>query len=98
MIIVAGYVIAAPDTIEEMLRISLEHVHRSRAEPGCVEHGVYVDAENKLKLHFYERWTDEAALKSHFAVPQSGAFAKRLRILAADRGAMHVYAASELAG
>ena len=94
MIVVAGFAIASPESFEEMRRISLEHVHRSRAEPGCIEHGVYVDAENPLKLHFFERWADVAAIKAHFAVPQSRAFAKQLRALAADAGAMHVLEAA----
>ncbi|MEJ1969553.1 MAG: putative quinol monooxygenase [Rhizomicrobium sp.] len=94
MIVVAGYVIASEVNRAEMLRISLEHVHRSRAEPGCIEHGVYVDAENPLKLHFFERWADAAAIKAHFAVPESRAFAKQLRALAADPGAMHVFEAA----
>ncbi|HJW41569.1 MAG TPA: putative quinol monooxygenase [Rhizomicrobium sp.] len=93
MIIVAGHVTASPATLDEMLRISLEHVRRSRAEPGCIEHGVYVDAENPLKLHFFERWADEAAIRAHFAVPESRAFAKKLRTLAADPGKMHVLSA-----
>ena len=90
MIVVAGFAIASPETFDEMRRISLEHVHRSRAEPGCIEHGVYIDAENPLKLHFYERWADADAIRAHFAVPESRAFAKRLRALAADAGAMQV--------
>jgi len=93
MIIVAGYVVASETNRAEMLRISLEHVHRSRLEPGCVEHGVYVDAEKPLKLHFSERWTDLAAIKAHFAGPESRAFAKQLRALAADPGQMHGYEA-----
>ena len=96
MIVVAGHVIASEANRAEMLRISLEHVHRSRAEPGCIEHGVYVDAENPLKLHFFERWADEAAIRAHFAVPESRAFAKRLRALAADPGEMHVLDANRL--
>ena len=96
MILVAGHVIASEANRAEMLRIALEHVHRSRAEPGCIEHGVYVDAENPLKLHFFERWADEAAIRAHFAVPESRAFAKRLRALAADPGAMHVFEANRL--
>ena len=93
MIIVTGYAIARTENRDEMLRLSLEHVQRSRLEPGCIEHGVYVDAENPLKLHFYERWADLAAIKAHFAVPESRAFAKQLRALAADPGQMHVYEA-----
>jgi len=93
MIIVAGYVIASEANRVEMLRIALEHVHRSRLEPGCIEHGVYADAENPLKLHFYERWADADAIRQHFAVPASRAFAKQLRTLAADPGRMHVFEA-----
>jgi quinol monooxygenase YgiN len=94
MIIVTGYVIASPANREEMLRISLEHVHRSRLEPGCIAHGVYVDAENPLKLHFYEEWADEAAIRQHFAVPESRAFAKALRSMATDAGRMTLYDAT----
>jgi quinol monooxygenase YgiN len=93
MIIVTGHVIASEATRAEMLRIALEHVHRSRAEPGCIEHGVYVDAENPMNLHFFERWADLDAIRAHFAVPESRAFAKQLRSLAADPGKMYVYEA-----
>ena len=95
MIVVTGSATASPESFEEMRRISLAHVHRSRAEPGCLEHGVYVDAENPLRLHFFERWADAAALKAHFAVPESRDFARRLRALAADPGAMAVYEAAK---
>jgi len=95
MILVTGHVFASEATRDEMHRISLEHVHRSRGEPGCIEHGVYVDAENPLKLHFFERWADEAALRAHFAVPESRAFAKRLRALAADPARCPCSAAGE---
>jgi quinol monooxygenase YgiN len=97
MIVVAGYVIASPESRAEMLRIGLEHVHRSRLEPGCIEHGIYADAENPLKLHFFERWADLAAIKAHFAVPESRAFAKAIRTLAADPGKMHVLEAARAA-
>ncbi len=55
MILVTGAVTAKPDTFDEMLRVSREHVHRSRKEPGCASHDVSVDAHNPLKLHFIER-------------------------------------------
>src|ERR1700750_2495605 len=92
MIVVAGYVIATEENRAEMLRIGLEHTRRSRKERGCIEHGVYVGAENPLKLHFFERWADEAAIKQHFAVPESRTFAKAIRKMAADPGKMHVLA------
>jgi quinol monooxygenase YgiN len=93
MIVVAGYVIASEAARPEMLRLSLEHVERSRKEEGCLEHGVYIDAQNPLKLHFYERWADQAAIVKHFAVPESRAFARQLRALAADPGRMEVLTA-----
>lgn len=95
MIVVTGSATASPQSFDEMRRISIEHVHRSRAEPGCMEHGVYVDAENPLRLHFFERWADADALRAHFAVAESRAFAKRLRALAADPGDMTVYEATK---
>ncbi|HEY2034773.1 MAG TPA: putative quinol monooxygenase [Rhizomicrobium sp.] len=96
MILVTGKVTATPDTIAEMLRVSTEHVHRSRAEPGCVSHHVSVDADDPLALHFIERWEDAAALKTHFRVKESRAMWKRLQELAADPGAMQIYEASEI--
>lgn len=96
MILVTGSVTAKSDTIAEMTRASLEHVHRSRREPGCISHDVSVDADNPLKLHFIERWQDEAALKTHFAVKESRVFWRTLQSLAADPGAMHIYQTSEI--
>ena len=45
MIIVTGDLVASATAFEELRRISLEHVHRSRAEPGCLHHSVQVDCE-----------------------------------------------------
>jgi quinol monooxygenase YgiN len=96
MVIVSGDVTARADARAEMLRASLEHVHRSRLEPGCISHDVSVDAENPLRLMFFERWQDEAALKAHFAVPASRDFWKLLQQLAAAPGAMHIHDAREI--
>ncbi|MEI9929930.1 MAG: putative quinol monooxygenase [Rhizomicrobium sp.] len=96
MILVIGIVTASPDTIEEMLKVSTEHVHRSRSEPGCISHHVSIDADDPLTLHFTERWESVAALRTHFRVPESRAMWKRLQELAAHPGAMHLYEASEI--
>jgi quinol monooxygenase YgiN len=96
MILVTGDVTARPDSIAQMLRVALEHVHRSRGEPGCISHDVAVDPENRLRLLFTERWADAAALKAHFRVPESRAMWKTLQSLAADPGAMRIYDASEI--
>lgn len=96
MILVTGAVTATPDTFDEMLGVSREHVHRSRQEPGCISHDVSIDADNPLRLHFIERWESAEALKTHFAVPESRAFWKRLQELAADPGGMAVYDANKI--
>ena len=82
--------------IAEALRISLEHVARSRAEPGCLAHAVHQDAENLQRLVFVEQWSDQAALAEHFKVPASRQFVKALAQLAAQPPAMSIYAAEQL--
>ena len=84
MIIVTGAVIARQETREALLAASLAHVRRSRAEPGCISHGVYIDAEAPLRLFFFEQWADRAALKTHFAAPGSAEFMGKVRALAAS--------------
>ena len=74
MLIVVGSVRARPDTLDRLLALSLEHVRRSREEPGCLLHSVHRDAEDPLRLVFVEHWADADALRTHFEVPASGQF------------------------
>jgi quinol monooxygenase YgiN len=83
MIVVTGSTTARPETVDEVRRLSLEHVHRSRKEYGCISHAVHVDCENPLKLVFLEQWADRAALAAHFLVPASREFVRSLQSLAA---------------
>lgn len=78
MILVIGHATARTDTVDEMLRLSIEHVLRSRAEPGCISHEVSRDALDPLRLTFVERWADLAVLQTHFRVEASRGFAKAL--------------------
>jgi len=96
MIIVTGSILAKPDHDAELLAASLEHVHRSRTEPGCIAHAVHRDAENPLRLVFVEEWADREALLAHFAVPASRAFVKAAAALAASAPAMQIYEAQPL--
>jgi quinol monooxygenase YgiN len=96
MLLVAGAITIRPETFAEAKRVALEHVHRSRAEPGCISHDVSVDVDNPLKLHFIERWESAEALRAHFAVKASRVFWKVLQDLAAEPGAMHIYDASKI--
>ena len=96
MIIVTGSVKARPEVREEALRLSLEHVHRSRLEPGCLLHSVHHDVEDPNRLVFVEHWADRDALTAHFRVPASGAFAQALGDLAAEPPVLEIYDAQPL--
>src|SRR5436190_21889878 len=96
MLIVTGSLSARADTFDALLKASLEHVVRSRGEPGCLEHGVAVDVNDGLRLVFFERWADRAALDAHFKVPASRAFVAGVARLAAQPPTIEAYDASEL--
>ena len=98
MIVVTGSVTARQDSFDEVRRLSLEHVHRSRAEVGCISHAVHVDCENPLRLVFIEQWADRAALASHFTVPASRNFVRSLQSLAATATTIEIYDANRLEG
>lgn len=82
MIIVTGSVLAKAATFDEISRLCLEHVRRSRGEPGCVSHDVYTSVEEPLRLFFFERWADSAAIEAHFGIPASGQFVRDVGRLA----------------
>lgn len=94
MIIVLGHVTVRPEHFDEVLRASLQHVARSRAEPGCVAHAVHRDEENPLRLVFVEKWSDMAALQLHFRVPASREFGKLLGTTASEAPALEIYEAA----
>ena len=93
MIIVTGSATARPDSFEALRQASLDHVHRSRAEPGCISHAVHVDCEDPLRLVFFECWQDMARLKEHFGQPGSAEFMAAVRSLAASSEPIAMYEA-----
>lgn len=97
MIIVTGSVVARSGRLPELTEISVRHVLRSRAEPGCVSHDVAVDTENANRLVFFERWRDMAALRAHFAQAGSVEFVRQAGELAAGAPEMRIYEAEEIA-
>jgi|SRR5258708_2876864 len=96
MIVITGSVTAREDSFDEVRRLSLEQVHRSRSEPGCIAHAVHVDCENPLRLVFFEQWADRAALLAHFAVPASRNFVRALQALAASATTIEIYDATRV--
>ena len=96
MLIVTGSIAARADTFDALREASLAHVARSRAEPGCLQHGVAVDANDGLRLIFFERWADRAALDAHFKVPASRAFGAQAAALSTRPPTLEIYEASEV--
>jgi quinol monooxygenase YgiN len=93
MKIVTGRVRATPATLDELLGISVEHVQRSRDEPGCLFHSIWQSAEDPLDLFFYEEWESDEALQQHFGVEEVLAFVTKVRELAAKPPSMEIFEA-----
>lgn len=96
MILVTGRVTARSDGFDEARKLSLEHVRRSRLEPGCLSHAVHIDCENPLQLVFVEQWADRAALAAHFVVPASRDFVRALRSLCTAASPIEIFDASRV--
>ena len=94
MIIVTGTAVARPDSIDALRDASIAHVHRSRTEDGCISHSVQIDCENPLRLVFFERWRDMAALQVHFAQAGSRTFLEAMKLYAAEPGTLDLYEAT----
>lgn len=96
MIIVTGTLHARAESLADVLALSREHVLRSRAEPGCLEHGVAIDADDPMRLVFFERWADQAAIGAHLKLPASREFGKRVAALVDQPPTLEMYDASAL--
>jgi quinol monooxygenase YgiN len=94
MIIVTGSVRARPDALDAVLALSLAHVRRSRAEPGCLLHSVHQDVEDPLRVVFVEHWQDADALRAHFGMPASNEFVGAVRGLAQEPPTIEIYEAA----
>ena len=98
MIVVTGVIVARPETVDQLVEASLDHVHRSRTEPGCLAHHVHVDVEDPLRLVFIERWADRAALDEHFRQVGSIEFVRQLDVWAAGRPRMEIFTVPDRPG
>jgi len=96
MILVLGAIRVRSGQLDAALALSLEHVARSRTEPGCIMHAVHRDTEDDSRLVFVEKWTDGEALRAHFKVPASKQFVQELSALCSEKPTMNIYQADEL--
>ena len=91
LIIVHGAVEVEPDNWEDAMRLAMEHVERSRGEPGCISHAVHIDAENPNRLVFFEEWESMDALHAHFQVAASVEFVQQMEQLATARPEIRIF-------
>lgn len=71
MIIITGNVDVRESCLQDALSLCLKHVKHSRTEPGCISHDVNQNVEDPCQLFFFERWQDDASIKTHFALESS---------------------------
>ena len=96
MILILGSVVVRDGQVDDAIRLSLEHVHRSRAEPGCIAHAVHRDCENPQRLVFVEEWQDDESLRQHFKVPASRTFVAELSAMAIEAPSMTILSAERV--
>jgi quinol monooxygenase YgiN len=96
MIVITGSAILRPESRDVAIALGAEHSARSRSEPGCIAHNVHIDAEDERRMVFLELWADLAAVKTHFAVPASGAFVRALTVMADGAPDMRVFKAEDV--
>jgi quinol monooxygenase YgiN len=96
MILVTGSIVAREEAFDDVLRSCLEHVERSRKEPGCISHDVHVDCQNPMRLFFFEQWADETALRMHFTVEGSKTFVKSLKGGIVETSGTKIYRAESI--
>jgi quinol monooxygenase YgiN len=92
MIVVTGSVTARADSFDEVRKLCLEHVRRSRTEPGCISHAVQVDCPPAAGVFR----ADRTALLAHFGFPASRDFVNRVQSLAAAATTIELYDATRL--
>jgi quinol monooxygenase YgiN len=96
MILITGSVQLLPEHRDAAFALGIEHSARSRAEPGCLAHNCHADAEDPNRMVFVEEWADMAAVKAHFAVPESGEFVRKVAAMAVAAPVMRVFEAEEV--
>ena len=69
MYTIIGTVTARPETRDELATLLMAQVAPTRAEAGCINYDLHVDAADPCVFIFYENWTDRAALDAHLAMP-----------------------------
>lgn len=94
MIHVIAIITTKPGKRDEVLNIARANIPAVRAEDGCIEYSLAIDAEGMGSFQtrygpdtfvFLEKWRDAAALKAHAAAPHMAAYGAQVKELLAGR-------------
>jgi quinol monooxygenase YgiN len=94
MIHVIAIITAKPGQRENILAAARANIPAVRAEEGCIEYSLAVDAEGLGSFQtkfgpdtfvFIEKWRDAAALKAHAAAPHMAAYGAKVKEMIAGR-------------
>jgi len=94
MIHVIAVITTQPGMRAKVLDIARANIPAVRAEDGCIEYNLAVDAEGMGSFQakfganpfvFVEKLRDAAALKAHAAAPHMAAYAAKVKDLLASR-------------
>ena len=94
MIHVIAIITAKPGMRETILEVARANVLAVRAEDGCIEYGLAIDAEGLGSFQakfgpetfvFIEKWRDAQALKAHAGAPHMAAYGTKVKDMIASR-------------
>jgi quinol monooxygenase YgiN len=68
-VLIAGTIRLPPGSVDAARPAMAAMVAASRAEAGCLAYSYAEDVLEPGLVHVLERWTDDAALATHFATP-----------------------------
>ena len=94
MIHVVAIITAKPGMRENVLEIAKANIPAVRAEDGCIEYSLAIDAEGLGSFQtkfgpdtfvFIEKWRDAAALKAHAAAPHMAVYGAKVKDMLAGR-------------
>ena len=102
MIHVIAIITAKSGQRENILQAARSNISAVRAEDGCIEYELTVDAEGLGSFQtkfgpdtfvFLEKWRDAQALKAHAAAPHMAAYGAKVKDMIASR-VIHVLSAA----
>lgn len=69
--------VAKPETRADLLALLMAQVAPSRADQGCTNYDLHVDAKDPCVFMFYENWASRADLEAHAKMPHLKALRAR---------------------